>query len=187
MRRARHDVGEVGVRAEPAGDQRRERGAEQERRADRRWPAVTPSSATAAPSAADASATPASAGRGGRTIPSGVSVSESSITPSARGSDGPGTNVDDDAHRDRQALLRGPRRDRDLRRPRSRRCDGWVRTRTPSTKKRRSGLGAPPARAPRTRTSSSQSTWRSMSARSIVSVSPVHANVRPVSGSRSDG
>ena len=56
---------------------------------------VTPSSATAAPSAADASATPVSADRGGRTIPFGVSVTESSITPRTRGSDGPGTNVDD--------------------------------------------------------------------------------------------
>ena len=93
-RRARHDIGEVGVRAEAAGDERGERGAEQERRADR-GSGVTPSSATAAPSAADASADAGKRRRGGRTIPFGVSVSASSITPSARGSDGPGTNVDD--------------------------------------------------------------------------------------------
>ncbi len=56
---------------------------------------VTPSSATAAPTTAEASATPVSAARGGSAIPSGLSDNESSITPSARGSDGPGTNVDD--------------------------------------------------------------------------------------------
>ncbi len=72
---------------------------------------VTPSSATAAPTAADASATPVSAERGGMTIPFGVSVSESSITPSARGSDGPGTKVEEARMEIASPCLRGPLRD----------------------------------------------------------------------------
>ena len=55
--------------------------------------AVTPSSAIDAPIAAAAVAAAISAGRGTRTAPDGDSVSRSSITASARGSVGPGTNV----------------------------------------------------------------------------------------------
>jgi hypothetical protein len=58
-------------------------------------PAVNPSAAIAAPMAAAASAAPANALLGGTTTPAGASRSSSSITPSARVSAGPGTNVAD--------------------------------------------------------------------------------------------
>ena len=88
------DVGVVGVRAEAPGDERSERGAEQN--GGRRPP--TPASPRESHCRAERRRGQGDAGQGragGSTIPSGVKVSESSITPSARGSEGPGTNVDD--------------------------------------------------------------------------------------------
>ena len=171
-RRPRDDVGVVGV-----GPEARARRALRARhsaggRCPRPTPASPPSSATAAPSAADASATPVKRRPRRQDDPvrrERQRVQHHAERPRIRRS---GDERRRRAHRDRQALLRRPRRDRDphvlvvdavrvgerrARRRRRRRDRGWA---------------APPARAPRTRTSRSQSTCRSISARSIVSVSP---------------
>ena len=68
---------------------------------------VTPSSAAATPTVADAAATRASARRGGMTMPAGDSVRESSMTPSVRVSVGPGTNVDDERMRSARPCCAG--------------------------------------------------------------------------------
>src|SRR4051812_14153785 len=59
-------------------------------------PAVTPSNASEAPNAAEDNDAAVSTGRGTKTIPAGDNDSESSMTPNARGSPGPGTNVADE-------------------------------------------------------------------------------------------
>ncbi len=147
-------------------------------------PAVTPSSAIAAAAAADASATPAIARPGGSTTPPGVSVSRSIMTPSLRGSPGPGTNVDDDRIEIVTPLC--ARAAIGTRTSAKSRAEACVSTGTPSTKNARSGCG-PVARAPRTLRSSVQSTCRSMSSSTIVIASLVQANVRPLPSSRSAG
>ena len=100
----------------------------------------TPARRPSAPAAAEA------------TIALGVSDSESSITPSARGIRRSGHERRRRPHLDRQAVLRRPRRDADfdilvVDASTDASARGRRRRRTA-----RSGLGAPPARAPRTRT-----------------------------------
>ena len=119
---------------------------------------MTPRSATAAPSTAALSDAPANARRGGSATPVGTSASESTMTPSARESDGPGTNVRDTC---------GGRRGRPglagivTRTFSSSVREVWVVSRAPSAKKESSGFSLALARAPRTRISRIQSTPRS--------------------------